>query len=91
MNKSVLNKFLWFAFFGIAMAFLESAVVIYLRKIYYPEGFSFPLSPIDSLIGITEILREAATLIMLISIAILIGKSRVENNEQTSRQQWVPK
>ncbi len=78
MNKSVLNKYLWFAFFAIAMAFLESAVVIYLRKLYYPEGFSFPLNPIDSLIGITEILREAATLIMLISIAILVGKSRVE-------------
>lgn len=78
MNKALIHKIIWLLLFYITMAFLESAVVIYLRELYYPKGFSFPLSPIDSLIGITEILREAATLIMLISIAVLVGKSRVE-------------
>ena len=28
--------------FSIAMAFLEAAVVVYLRELYYPEGFCFP-------------------------------------------------
>jgi hypothetical protein len=56
------------------MAFVESAVVVYLRSIYYPEGFSFPLThEIDNLIR-TELLREAATILMLLSIAILSAK-----------------
>lgn len=61
--------------FSIAMGFLETSVVIYLREIYYPEGFNFPLNPIDSHIALTEILREAATVIMLICIGFFAGKS----------------
>ncbi len=57
------------------MGFLETAVVIYLRDLLYPEGFAFPLVPIPPSLAITEILREAATLIMLLTIAILSGKS----------------
>jgi len=56
------------------MAFVESAVVVYLRAIYYPGGFSFPLAPItDNIIGI-EVIREAATILMLLSISALAGK-----------------
>jgi hypothetical protein len=56
------------------MAFVESAVVVYLRAIYYPQGFRFPLNPItDNMIGV-ELLREFATMLMLLSIAVLIGK-----------------
>ena len=29
--------------FSIAMAYLESAIVVYLRLLYYPEGFFFPI------------------------------------------------
>ena len=36
---------LWISLFSISMAFLESAIVIYLRRIYYPYGFDFPLVP----------------------------------------------
>ncbi len=57
------------------MAFLESAVVIYLREIYYPEGFSFPLAQISTDIALTEVLREIATIIMLAGIGILTGNS----------------
>ena len=32
--------------FAIAMGFLEAAVVVYMREILYPGGFSFPLSPV---------------------------------------------
>jgi len=66
---------IWVTVFSIAMGFLETSVVVYLREIYYPEGFAFPLTPIDSHIAITEILREAATLIMLVSIGYFAGKS----------------
>ncbi len=64
--------------FSIAMGFMESAVVVYLREIYYPAGFSFPLQPIDGSIAMTEVLREAATLIMLITAGILAGRTPAE-------------
>lgn len=57
------------------MGFLEAAVVVYLRKIYYPHGFQFPLIPIEASIGLTEFLREAATIIMLLAIGIMTGKN----------------
>jgi hypothetical protein len=60
--------------FGVAMAFVESAVVVYLREIFYPEGFHFPLQALtDKLIGI-EVLREIATMFMLLSVCILTGE-----------------
>ena len=66
---------LWVTIFGIAMAYLESAVVVYLRALMYPEGFSFPLAPADNQILITEVFREIATIIMLLGIALVSGKT----------------
>ncbi len=60
--------------FAIAMGFLEAAVVVYMREILYPGGFSFPLSPVPVNLAVTEISREVATLIMLVSIGILAGR-----------------
>jgi len=74
LSKNVI----WVTFFAIAMGMLESAVVIYLRELYYPDGFGFPLSPTSYTVAITELLREAATLIMLLAFAMLVGKSRQE-------------
>jgi len=74
-TPSLLKLLSWLVIFSIAMAYLESAVVVYLREIYYPEGFSFPLVPINAEIFITEILRELATIIMLAGIGILTGNS----------------
>ncbi len=65
----------WLAFFSIAMGFLETAVVVYLRKIYYPEGFLFPLTMMDSQLVTIELLREASTVIMLAGAGILAGRS----------------
>jgi hypothetical protein len=64
--------------FSIAMGFLESAVVIYLRELYYPDGFKFPLVPIPNNIALVEFLREAATLIMLVTIGIIAGKTTAQ-------------
>jgi hypothetical protein len=74
-----LEKTLWcVAIFAVAMAFLESAVVIYLREIYYKEGFNFPLKPLPFPIARVEILREAATIFMLIAIGYLSGKTKLQ-------------
>ena len=34
---------IWITFLAVSMAFVESAVVIYLRELYYPSGFDFPM------------------------------------------------
>lgn len=72
------HTFLWVSAFAVSMAFIESAVVVYLRAIYYPEGFTFPLKIINDPIGTTEIIREAATLIMLVSIGFIAGRKPIE-------------
>ncbi len=68
----------WISIFAIGFAFIESSVVIYLRGIYYPEGFSFPLKPISSHHIAIEITRESATILVLGVVSILAGKSRWE-------------
>ena len=70
----MIKKFLWLSLFAIAMAFVESAVVVYLRAIYYPEGFSFPLQPLTDYKIIVEICREAATIVMLMTVAHISGR-----------------
>ena len=71
------RTFLWVTVFAIAMGFLETAVVIYMRLLLYPKGFAFPLAPIPSSLILVEILREAATIIMLLGIGVLAGKSAI--------------
>ena len=66
---------LWLSLFSIAMAFMESAVVVYIRELLYPGGFKFPLAAMESSLALTEILREAATIIMLAGAAVIAGKT----------------
>ncbi len=78
--------------FAIAMGYLEAAVVVYLRELYYPEGFyirekvKFPfikfglvdeLKPFPRKIILTEIGREAATIIMLVAFSFIVGNSKI--------------
>jgi hypothetical protein len=58
------------------MGMVESAVVIYLRELYYPGGFKFPVQPTSTTVAITEVIREIATMIMLLAIGMLAGKSK---------------
>lgn len=64
--------------FSVAMAYLESSVVVYLRLLYYPAGFIFPIKIIPDEIFLIELGRELATIIMLASISFLIGAKFVE-------------
>jgi len=76
--KPIIKTILWLTAFSIAMGYMESAVVVYLREIYYPEGFKSPLVPITPDIAATEFWREAATIIMLIGAGVMAGKSSVQ-------------
>ncbi len=74
-NRSATTITLWVAVYAIAMGFLEGAVVVYLRELYYHEFFQFPLKMVSVSVAIVEIYREVATLIMLLSIGILAGRT----------------
>jgi hypothetical protein len=66
----------WLAVFAVAMGFLEAAVVVYLRELYYPEGFRFPVVIIPDRIAIVELIREATTLCMLLGVAAVAARDR---------------
>jgi hypothetical protein len=66
--------------FSIAFAYIEAAVVVYLRQIFYPDGFTFPLTTfgLDSRwkpLLLTEIGREAATIVLIFTSSWLFGKN----------------
>jgi len=71
--------------FAIAFAYVESAVVVYLRKIDFDGPFDFPIATLwkdgrrvlDPLIPV-EMGREAATLVMLAAAGILAGRSGLQ-------------
>jgi hypothetical protein len=60
--------------FAVAMAFVEAAVVVYLRALFYPEGFALPLKILPARFVAIELVREFSTLIMLLAVAVLAGK-----------------
>ncbi len=64
----------WLTIFAAAMGALEAIVVVYLRELYYPGGFEFPVVLASTRIAVTEIVREAATLAMLLAVAVLTGR-----------------
>ncbi len=77
-NSTTTFKFVWLAVFAVAMGFLEAIVVVYLRQIYYPEGFDFPLSLMSPEIITAEWIREFATLVMLGAVGIIAGKNNLQ-------------
>jgi len=65
------RRSLWLTAFAAAMGVLEAAVVVYLRELYYPGGFRFPIERMPERVALVEIAREAATVVMLLSVAAL--------------------
>jgi hypothetical protein len=65
--------------FAIAMAYLESTIVVYLRRLYYADrhGFDFPLVIIDTPTLLLEVGREACTIVMLATVGIAAGRTKV--------------
>jgi hypothetical protein len=61
--------------FAVSMGFLEAIVVVYIRELFYPEGFTFPLKPFSNWLFGIEIIRELCTLLMLGAVAWITGKS----------------
>lgn len=57
--------------FAIAFAAIESAVVHYLHMHFYPDGFSFPLAGMTQHFLGVEVTREAATVVVMFTVAFL--------------------
>jgi len=81
MNKELFKRFCIVVVFGIAFAYIEASVVVYLRAIFYAEGFAFPLTDFGitglwKRLLLTEIGREAATMVLIVTSALLFGKNR---------------
>ncbi len=78
--KTTVMRFVIAVIFSIAFAYIESAVVVYLRVIFHPDGFTFPLSNVDTILQhkallLTEIGREAATIVLILTGAWLFGRN----------------
>jgi hypothetical protein len=69
------GRYVWLWVLGIAVGFFEAAVVVYLRKLYYPEGFRFPIVLADIDVAFVEIGREAFSIVLLAAGARLAGTS----------------
>ncbi len=65
--------------YAIAMGYLESAVVVYLRQSVFGNSAQvFPVQFLQPQLARVEFAREAATIIMLSAIGILAGKNRLQ-------------
>ena len=76
--KTTFKTFLIVVVFSIAFGYIEAAVVVYLRQIFHPDGFIFPMTvfgtgPLFKRFLLTEIGREAATIVLIFTGAWLSG------------------
>ena len=77
-SDSISRNYFLIGLFAIAMAALEAIVVVYLRQLYYPVGFDFPLTMLTSKMVSVEWVREAATIGMLIIIGMIAGRTSLQ-------------
>jgi hypothetical protein len=90
--RDTLRIWIWVALFAIAFAYVESAVVVYLRKIYFESAFEFPIATmwengrhvLEPLI-LVEMGRETATIVMLAAAEILAGANGLQRHPESHR------
>jgi hypothetical protein len=83
--RDSLSRWILVAIFAVAFAWVEGAVVVYLREIYFGGVFGFPLvvvweegkHVIDPLVRI-EMGREIATIVVLVAAGWLAGKTMLQ-------------
>jgi hypothetical protein len=81
-EMDALRRWVWVVVFAIAFAWVEGAIVVYLREIYFGGSFSFPVFIewregeliVDRLMRI-EFVREIATIVMLIAVGWAAGRT----------------
>ncbi len=68
------KRFAWVSAYAVAMAFLEAVVVVYIRGLLRITNDHVDLGPYVTL----EMWREAATIVMLVSVGWLAGRRRAD-------------
>ena len=66
------QRFVWLGIFAAAMGALEAIVVVYLRELYHPAGFQFPMTPVPHTMLLMEMLRESCTIVMLAAVSVAV-------------------
>jgi len=69
------GKILWVGLFAIAMAYIESATVVYIRRIYDIGDLLLDIPLFDPTLAPIEVGRELATLAMLLAVGWAVGKT----------------
>ena len=70
------RKLKWVAVYAVAMAYVEAAAVVYLRRIGGIGDLLRDVAPYDPLIAAIELGREGATLVMILAVGFAAGRSR---------------
>lgn len=71
--KRLVSKLIWICILSTAMAYLEAAIVVYLRRLFGIGDLILQVPPFDQQIAAIELGRELATLIMLLAIGWIAG------------------
>jgi hypothetical protein len=79
--RTMLKRLCIAVVFSIAFGYIEAAVVVYLREIFHPDGFTFPMivfgkDAASVRLLLTEISREVATIVLIFTGAWLFGRNR---------------
>ena len=69
------SVWLWITLYAAAMALVEAACVVTLKRLFYPGGWAPPFAPIPPGPLLLEQAREIATLVMILAVAWLAGRS----------------
>ena len=73
--RRLTGSLVYVAIFALAMAYLEAAVVVYLRRIYGITDLIRDVAAYDPSLAAIEAGREAATLAMLLALGLAAGRS----------------
>jgi len=74
----ITGRYVWLWILGISIGFFEAAVVVYLRKLYYPAGFAFPIALASIDVALVEVSREVMSIVLLAAGARLAGRFFLE-------------
>jgi len=69
------RKLIWVTVYAVAMAYVEAAAVVYLRRIYGISDLLRDVAPYDARFAAIELGREAATLVMILAVGLAAGRS----------------
>lgn len=83
-----MTRFRWWAIsaFALAFAFAEAATIVFVKRLYFPDGWRAPFHPIPPDALRLEQGREAATLLAILCVAFA---GRPGGREGIARTLWI--